>query len=168
MPRDLSRENAPVGDIVYEWEVNEYEKYEHTPRWYLGMIGTALALLGFSLLTGNYLFALVIILFSIVIYLHEAQEPIVVPFTITTTGIILGRKFYRYSELKEFWIIYEPGQVKNIYFSLSSAIKHRLQVPLLDNDPVTIRDHLKKYVSENLAEEEEPLSDRLARVLQLH
>ncbi len=168
MPRDLTKENAPLGEPAFGWEVNEYEKYDHSRRWYLIVAVVGLALVAFSVFSTNYLFALIIVLFGIVLYLHEAQDPILIPFTITSTGIILGRKFYRYSELKEFWIIYEPGEVKSLYFSLNSAIKHRLQVPLLDNDPLAIRDFLKQYLKENLAEEDEPLSDRLARVLELH
>jgi hypothetical protein len=168
MPRDLSRENLPVGELVFDWEVPEYEKYERTKRWYLIMGVVGVSLIVYSIVSTNYLFALVIILFCIVTYLHEAQEPLAIRFAVTTTGIILGRKYYRYSELKDFWIIYEPGEVKNLYFTLNNAVKHRLQVPLLDNDPVAIREELKKFLKEDLMQEEEPFSDRLSRILQLH
>ena len=168
MPKDLTRENVLTGDVVYAWEINEYEQYDRGVWWYVLMGGLGLALLATALLTNNYLFALVIVLFAIILYLHEMQTPLSVPFTITTIGIALGRKFYRFSELKNFWIIYQPGQAQNLYFSLGGAINHRLQIPLLDTDPLAIRDFLLQYLREDLSQEEEPAADRFARVLKLH
>ena len=103
---------------------------------------SAAALVVFALLTANYLFALVIVLFGIVMFMHDMQEPLEVYFALTDTGIILGKKYYRYSELQSFWLIYNPPEVKNLYFTLNGLVKHRLQVPLLDYDPRAIRDHL--------------------------
>jgi hypothetical protein len=132
------------------------------------MGGVALLLVGYAFVSANYLFALIIVLFVIILYLHNLQEPLAVPFAITTAGIIVGKKFYRYSELKNFWIIYQPPLVKNLYFTLNQVFRHRLQVPLLDHDPRPIRDYLSQYLSEDLEQEEEPLSDRMARLFKLH
>jgi len=168
MPKDLSKEDINPGRIVYAWTVKEYEKYDRSHRWYLATGIALAAFLAFALLSGNYLFALVIILFGIVLYLHDMQEPMDVYFAITDTGIILGRRYYRFSELKNFWLIYNPPEIKTIYFTLNSVVKHRLQVPLLEYDPRAIRDHLNQYLTEDLEQEEEPLSDTLARVFKIH
>jgi hypothetical protein len=96
------------------------------------------------------------------------QEPMDVYFAITETGINLGKKYYRCNELSNFWLIYNPPEVKNLYFGLNSVVKHRLQVPLLDFDPRPIREYLNQFLTEDLEQEEEPLSDRLARILKIH
>ncbi len=168
MPKDITRVDVPLGEIVFNWEVKEYEKYVRDRRWYIVMGGIGVLLVAYALFTANYLFALIIILFAIVMYLHDMQDPIDIPFAITTTGIVLGVKHYRYSELTNFWLIYNPNEVKNLYFTLNNTIKHRLQVPLLDNDPLAIREYLLRYIPEDLDQEEEPLSDKWARILKIH
>ena len=168
MPNDFMKTDVPVGEIVFAWAVKEYEQYERDRRWYLLMTILGGVLLVYAIIATNYLFALILVLFGIIIYLHELIDPQEINFAITQTGIILGRKFYRFNELTNFWIIYNPPEVKSLYFSTTSLTKHRLQVPLLDNDPRPIRDYLIGYMKEDLTQEEEPLSDRLARLLKLH
>jgi hypothetical protein len=154
MPKDITRVDVPLGDVVFTWEVNEYEKYIRDRRWYMIMGGLGVLLVAYAVFSANYLFALIIILFAIVMYLHDIQTPLAIPFAITSTGIILGVKHYRYSELANFWLIYNPSEVKNLYFTLNNSIKHRLQIPLLDNDPLQIRDYLLQYLPEDLDQEE--------------
>ena len=55
-----------------------------------------------------------------------------------------------------------------MYFITSSILKHRLQVPLLDVDPMPIRELLNKFVEEDVDKEEEPLTDRFSRLFKLH
>jgi hypothetical protein len=38
----------------------------------------------------------------------------------------------------------------------------------MDFDPRPIRDYLSQYLTENFDEEEEPLSDKMARLLKIH
>lgn len=167
MPKDLLKENVTTGNVIYEWWVEEYEQYEHSRRWYMWAGAAFVALLAYALATANYLFVLIVVILGIIVYLHKMHAPIKVYFAITETGIILGKKFYRYNELENFWVIYNPPTVKNLYFTLNNMVKHRLQVPLLDYDPRPVREYLKQYVTEDLEQEEEPLSDRLARILKI-
>ena len=143
MPQNITKQEINDGRVVYEWEVREYEKYDRDSRWYWIMGLIALALVAYGIISGNYLFALVIILFGIILFMHEMQEPLKVRFAVTETGIILGEKYYKFSELGNFWLIYNPPDVKNLYFKLNNFFKHRLQVPLLDYDPRPIRDYNK-------------------------
>ncbi len=168
MPKDMTREQVPLGEIKYQWKVSEYEKYQRGFGWYVAMVLLGIALAAFGLLTGNYLFALIIVLFGIIMYLQHVQEPPEVLFAITETGIVLGRKYYRYTELKDFWILYNPPVVKNLYFTINNVLRHRLQVPLQKYDPRPIREYLAQYLVENVEEEGEPVSDKVARALKLH
>jgi hypothetical protein len=168
MPKDLTREDTNFGNIIYQWSLQEYEKHQRGKRWYLVMGALGLLMLIIAVFSSNYLFALILVLFAVVLYLHEIQAPLEVPFAITDTGIVLGKKYYRYSELANFWIIYNPPYTMNLYFSLSNVIRHRLQVPLSDYDPRPVRDYLLQYLEEDLEQEEEPLSDRLSRLMKLH
>jgi len=168
MPVDITKENIPMGDVVYQWAVKEYNKYYRTRRWYVLTSILAVALLIYAIWTHDYLFALVLVLIGIILFLHQIQEPMDVLFAITETGIVVGKKFYKFSELNNFWMIYNPPDVKNLYFGINGAIKHRIQIPLLDYDPRPVRDYLKQYLEEDLEQEDEPMSDRIARLFQLH
>jgi hypothetical protein len=168
MPKDLTKEQVNTGNIIYEWLFQEYEQFERTKTWYLSAVALAIALISYALITANYLFALVIILFGIVLYVHEMQPPLEVYFALTELGIIIGKKFYRFNELSGFWIIYQPPFAKNLYFTLDNVLRHRIRIPLQDFDPRPIRSYISQFVSEELEQEDEPLSDRLARILKIH
>lgn len=168
MPINLNKEQANVGDVIFAWGVNEYEKHERTKRWYIiaGLLGVALLL--YSVISGNYLFALVVVLFGIILFLQDVQSPMEVGVALTESGVIIGSKFYPFSEFRNYWIIYNPPEVKNIYFATNSLVKHRLQIPLLDNDPRPIRDFLNQFIVEDLEQEQEPLSDRVGRMFKIN
>ncbi|MBI2037936.1 MAG: hypothetical protein HYT15_03365 [Candidatus Magasanikbacteria bacterium] len=168
MPINLNKQEANTGDLVFSWTVKEYEEHDRSPRWYLvmGLIGAALLL--FSVISGNYLFALIVVLFGIILFLQDTQRPMEVFFGVTEAGLIVGDKYYPFKELSKYWIVYNPPEVKNIYFVTTSILKHRLQVPLLDNDPRPVRDFLNQFIVEDVDQEEEPLSDRLGRVFKIH
>ena len=167
MPQDIIKNEVDIGDVVFEWTVKEYEQHEHNRNWYIFMGIIGVALVAYALISGNYLFALVIVLFGIILFMHDMVEPMNVPIVITETGIVVGKKYYRFSEIKSFWIIYDPPTVKNLYLGLDSFLNHRIQIPLLDNDPRPVRDHLEQFVEEDLEKEEEPLSDRISRLFKL-
>lgn len=168
MPVNLNKSNANIGGVIFEWVVSEYEKHDRSRRWYIimALIGTALLL--YSVISGNYLFTLVVVLFGIVLFLQDIQQPMEVQFAITETGIVVGNQYYPFKEVANYWIIYNPPEVKNIYFATNNVLKHRIQIPLLDNDPLPIRDFLNQFIVEDIDQEEEPLSDRLGRVFKLH
>ena len=168
MSVNLNREDANTGEVVFSWSVSEYNQHERSSRWYLimGLLGAALLL--FSIISGNYLFALIVVLFGIILFLQDTQAPLEVFFAITEAGIVVGDRYYPFKEITNYWIVYNPPEVKNIYFVTSNLLKHRLQVPLLDIDPRPVREYLNQFVVEDVDQEEEPLSDRLGRVFKLH
>ncbi|MDO8509580.1 MAG: hypothetical protein Q7S24_00370 [bacterium] len=167
MSQDITKNEVNIGEVIYQWTVNEYERHERDRRWYIVMGFICVTLVVYALIAANYLFAMIIVLFAIITFMHDMVEPMEIPFLITNTGIVLGKKYYRYSELENFWMIYDPPAIKNLYFTLNSVVKHRLQVPLEDNDPRPIRDYLNEFLEEDLEQEEEPLSDRYSRVFKL-
>lgn len=168
MSQNLSKEQVNYGNIVFQWEVKEYETYKRGRRWYIVMGGAALLLIAYAIFTANYLFALLLVLFILIIAVGQMREPLSVPFAITETGIIIGDRFYRFAELTNFWIYYNPPEVKSLYFGFDNLIKHRLHIPLYDYDPRPIHDYLSKFLEEDLEQEEEPFSDRLGRMFMLH
>lgn len=165
MPEDKqNQENlSKLGEVFANWTFPEYTKYKHSRRWYVWFSILMLGLLIFSLITLNFLFAVIIIIFAVVVFVHDVKEPMQMPFYIGERGIFLGRKFFDYKELKSFWLIYEPKEIKNLYFSPKNFIKPLLPIPLLDQNPLKIREFLLQYLEEDLDQEEEPISEQLGR-----
>ena len=69
MPQDLTKEQVNFGEIIFSWSFKEYEKHERTLRWYWIMSIVGLTMLVYAILSQNYLFAIILVLFSIIIFL---------------------------------------------------------------------------------------------------
>ncbi len=166
MPRDLGREDVPLGTIHHQWIIKEYRQYERSKTWYLivGLIGAAL--LAYALLSNNNSFAVIIVLAAVILYLNEHQRPLELNFALTDAGIVLGEKVYTYREAERFWIVYEPGDVQALYLVLKGVVKKNVTIPLEGNDPRPIRQFLIRFVREDV-NGEEPLSDRLSRIFKI-
>ncbi len=164
---EIIQENTILGNPLHEWTIQEYEQYERGNRWYMVMGFIGVVTLLYALISGNFLFALVIVLFGIILFLQSHQTPPQLPFVITDLGIIIGRKFHPFSDLKSFYIVYRPPEVKMLFFQSKSALEPMVRIPLLDTDPVEVRFSLLQYLPEDSEKEDEPISDQLARNLRL-
>ena len=143
MPEQISH-NTLVGDILFQWTIKEYEDHVRGKRWYLVMSIIGLLLIAFGLLSGNFLFALIIMLFAIILYLQSHQTAPDVLISITDLGVLIGSRFYPYTELESFYLIYEPPQVKSLFFETHSWYRPRIQISLNDINPIEIRDSLRE------------------------
>jgi len=156
------------GEKIISWTIAEYDKHERNKRWYIVAIIIALLLLFYSFMSANFLFAVIIVVVALVVVLHDGQEPGQVKFSLTDEGVMVGRKFYDYDEIKDFSIVYKPRQeIKNLYFEFKTAVKPRLSIPLGKMNPLSIRENLLKYLSEDLERTDQPLSEALAKFFKL-
>ncbi len=167
MPKVIE-EGTIVGNTLLEWSVAEYEQHFRPTAWYVIMTIVGSILVGYAIFTDNFMFAIIIVLFAIILFLQSHQEPIVVPFRITELGIIINNRLYKYSELKDFFIIYRPPEVKMLFIETNSTVRPRLRVPLMDVNPNEVRELLLEFLEENLQKEEEPFSDMMARQWKIH
>lgn len=157
-----------LGFEIVSWETPEYQRHDR-PSWWYGVYAVlAVGLIIFALTTSNFLFAVIIVIASFVILLHDARNPQPVLISLTTEGIVVGNRFYDYDEVKHFAIVYKPAQnLKRLYFEFKAARKHRLSLALHDTNPLFIRENLLKFLPEDLDRTDEPLSEFLGRVLKL-
>ncbi len=150
-----------------EWEFFEYSQPQRSKKWYLLTSLVLVGLIIYALLTANFLFALIIVMFGIIIFINQRQQPQKIKFTINPQGIKLGEKEYLYKDLKNFWIIYNPPHIKNLYFTFQASWRPRLTIPLEKQNPLEVRSFLRQYLEEDLEQEDEPLSDILGRLFKI-
>ncbi|MFA5184004.1 MAG: hypothetical protein WC456_00580 [Patescibacteria group bacterium] len=162
------------------WPVPEYKKHDRNRNWYIAAGVFALICLFFSFfsfsgwrlvflgLESNFLFALIIILASIVMIINDSREPLQVDFEIGPEGVKIGRKFYDYDEFKNFSVLYKPKDgIKNLYLEYKNGMRPRLSVPLRRMDALTVRNFLVRYLDEDLERTAPPLSEQLTKLLKL-
>jgi len=156
-----------LGNIIMAWQVDEFERHERGLLWYFmaSIIGSAFLI--YALASQNFLFAIIVIMSGIIVGLSALREPQQLSFVMTDLGIGIGGQFFQFKELKEFWILYEPPEVKNLYFEFKQAIRPHLVVPLDEINPLEVRDILVSYVDENLEDHDEPLTDLFGRLFKI-
>jgi hypothetical protein len=183
IPQDFVTED--YGEILAAWSFPEFEKPKRSRKWYIwGVIILAiLIILSLSQFTVNLgsiggipfnmsfdknpIFIGILVLFVFIYFYNERQGPLKINFFITEDGIVINERFIEYGELRNFWIIYYPPEVKNLYFQPRSNIKQRIIIPLQDQNPVEIRRILLEFLEEDLAKEEVPASEGISRILKL-
>lgn len=154
------------GKILASWVFPEHAEYQRGRAWYITMSLIFLALAIYALWTENYLFFFILILFVLIFYI-TARNKKNITFQIAQAGILIGSRFYEYSSIRDFWIVYRPPDVKMLYFHLKKIFFQDISVPLLDQNPVEIRRLLLKYIDEDTEKEDMPFFDDLSRMLKL-
>ncbi len=154
-------------DALISWEFSEFEEYARSNGWFVWFGILAALLIGIALFTDNYLFAVIIVLSSLILFLQNWSRPNRLRFSVSPSGIKIGAKNVPMKAVKEFWIAYDPPKVKRIYFEFHSALQPTLGIPLEDTNPLEVRSILLNYLPENLEREDELTSDTLARLLKL-
>jgi hypothetical protein len=151
----------------FGWDYFEYPRYERGRLWYIGMSVAGLGLLIYAVASANFLFAFIIIMFALILYLTTVTEPSRIRFSITPVGLHVGKSFYPYKDVARFWFIYEPPEVKNLYLELKNPLLGRLVVDLDGANPNEVRSVLGRFLREDLTEEDEPLSEFIGRILKI-
>lgn len=152
----------------FSWEIEEYKKYPRDKRWYIIASVVAVGLIVYALIDKNYFFALIVLIASSLIVFFDNEPPKKIDFTIKYDGVEIGKNFYEFNSMLNFYIIYKPKEgVKKLYFEFKNPLKHRLSIDLLDENPVIIRDYLLQYINEDLEKENEPLSEGLSKIFRL-
>ena len=156
-----------VGQVVLAWEAWEFAPVERSTRWYVLAAAAGLGMLIYALLTTNFVFALIIVMFAVIMLMRDLRKPGRVQAAITTEGIVFNNEFYPFAEIKDFSVIYEPPAVNNLYLGFNSRLTPVMSIPLDDADPNEIREQLLPFIFENLERDSESLTDTLARVYKL-
>jgi len=168
-------QNTPqqLTEAIFSWQHPTHTPHLKTARWYVVSTIVLIAVVVWSVLPGrwfgdsNYLFAIFLVLFYLVVLLFENRPPVIIDFVITPDGVKSGEQFYRYDNFRDFFVIYHDDGVKRLYFEFKNPFRGRLAVPLDGQDPVEIRRFLLQFLREEIEREAEPISDQLRKWLKL-
>jgi len=150
--------------IQISWEAPEYIHYKKGFVWYLSLVLIGAAVLTYAVWNKDYLMLFTLLVVLIVWLVISHQKPRTIKITLSGKGVALSENFYPYSMLKSFWIVYEPPEVKTLYFETTNYLNREIIVQLGEEDPNRVRNFLLQFLPEDL-EREESYSDKLLRRL---
>lgn len=147
--------NTPRPEKI-SWHSHEHIHNEKTTDWFWIVGIVALGGVVLSLFFKNILFAIIIILFTIISFLMANKPPRLLVFEISRKGVRAGNILYPYSLLDSFWIEDTPYQDK-ILLKTKKPMSPLVVLPFdsTETNPEMIRDLLLDFIDEE--ELEEPL-----------
>ena len=145
------------------WQAPEFEYHSKNKSWVLIPGAVAAVLFIWSVLAGNYLFALLVILAYFSLSIYAFKRPTLVRIAITSKGVKVNQALYEYENLNSFWIFYDSDGVKELSLKSKKVIMPYIRIPLGKANPVKVRQALIKYLPEK--KQEESFIDNLSRNL---
>ncbi len=149
------------------WKAMSKQQTAHSPQWYLGFTLGSIALLAFAIFYDRSIITIITFVLLIgVVYIFSTQSPQSITYKITTTGLSAGSTVYPYKIIKQFWILYNPPEVKKLCFMTTAYLNNQIVFELGNQDPLLVKLVLAQYLPEDL-QREESLTEALARKLKI-
>jgi hypothetical protein len=133
---------------LIKWEALEYEYVPKSNNWFwtIGIISVSLSVA--SILLGNILFAILVLIAGFAVILAGIRRPKKISFSLTAQGLQIEKRLFPYENLKSFWIHYEPPYKKLLTIEPKKFFIPIISVPLGDINPNIVREHLLKFLKE--------------------
>ncbi len=141
------------------WEAPEHRHIEKTSDWYWAVSIVMITASVVSILMGNFLFGVVILLGGSTMILFGHRHPKMMSFEVSARGIRSGSDLYLFPSLESFTIDEENPTGPQLILKSKHYFMPLLIIPL----PEEYIDEIDSLLSSKLPEEhlEEPLSHRL-------
>lgn len=166
MAEEISRVDRATEPLL-RWVIPEYTQHERGRNWYIVAGLIAGFFLVYAIATANFLFAVIVLLGLVTLFVRHQHAPMNLEVAIYQDGIAVGERHFEWKELKDFWIVFHPPEVKTLYISFQNGWRPRLPIPLEDTNPMKVRQELLVYLEEDLDREDEPTMDALSRLLKI-
>jgi hypothetical protein len=136
--------------VLFEWEGREYD---HTPKsadwyWALGIIAAAAAIA--SVLFGNYLLAVLIIIATASLALHAAKVPPLHRFQLVERGLIIGDDLHPFEKMISFSVFEDVEGTLPPILSVKneSWLSPHLMIPLQGVNADAVYEYFLQHVDE--------------------
>ena len=143
------------------WQAYDRVEQHHTPDWYFAVSIIALAITVTAILLHNLLFAVLVVISTIVLFLRTLQKPRLVHYELTKRGLWTNKEFQAFTTFDSFWVS-ELGESK-LMLKSKALVAPLLIIDLGEADPDTVRSFLEEYLPE--VEHQEPLSKKIMEYL---
>ena len=148
----------------FEWSAPEYIHTEKTTDWYwiVGIIAISIAMI--SIIFGNTIFGILVLVATVTLTLYATRKPIIIPLEVNQKGVKINGAEHLYSDLESFWIETRDAYPR-IFFKLQKKLSLHIIVMLgnADGDLPTRAGKIREILSSHLEEKEhtEPLLEKI-------
>jgi len=148
---------------LISWSAPEFEKQEKGPLWFIIFGAITLLFFVISIFTNNYVFSLLIMLASFLIFIQAIRHPHKIKTTILDDAIFINSNILiPFKEITSFWIFEEP-HFNSLHIETKKLTRLKIHLPLGNQSPKEIREILSKFIKEK--KHEESLIDVIAKRL---
>jgi len=133
-----------------EWQTLEAPPHERGTDWFISVAIVAFAVAVASVILGNYMFAVLIVVGAAALLLHVARVPKRIAVQIFEKGVMMGSMLYPYETLRSFFVNETEGR---LFIRTNKLFVPILVLLIEDTDPKDIRLTLSKYLPEEEIEE---------------
>ena len=148
----INNDNSPRNDAM-EWQALEFQYFSKSKAWFAVLFFIAAAIEIYFIIYGDFFTFATFLLIFFVVFLYAVKKPRLLRLKIDNQGVCIDGKLYAFDEMKSFWLFYDPPETKEIFFKRSGTMYVDLALPLGNQDPVIMRNFLKKYLPEVKKEE---------------
>lgn len=145
-----------------EWTAMERKGHSHAPDWYWAVSIIAISIAVTAVILNNMLFAVLVALSTVVLFLRTLQKPREMQYALTVKGLWINKEFSSWKSLESFWVEDAYGEPMLIVKS-KGLIAPLICIPLEGLEPEAVRDYLLTALPE--VEHHEPLSKRIMEFL---
>ena len=114
--------------------------------WALGIVAVCVALI--SVLFGNLLFGIIILVAAFTLALLAQTPPPLVEFHITERGIRINERMHRFEDCIAFWVEDHDADPPLLLVDTTQWMSPNLVIPLVDIDPYEVRAFLSRKIEE--------------------
>lgn len=137
--------------VIFEWEGKEYDHNPKSADWYwaLGIVSVAGTIA--SILFGDYLFALLIIVAAAALALHAAKYPPTHRFRLVEQGLLIGDELHPFERMISFSVLesIEGDLPPLLSIKTESWLSPHLIVPLEGVDADAVYEYFLHHVDES-------------------
>lgn len=153
--------------VFFEWEAEGYVFEEKSADWYwaLGVIAVAGAIA--SILFGNIILALLVLVASATLAIANAKRPRMHRFRITDEGVMIDENLYEYDSILSFSVLeyIDPKLPTVLSLKTKKPLAPHLLIPIADYDPLEIYEFFEEHIEEG--QHDQSIVDRVIDLLRL-
>ena len=153
--------------VFFEWEAVGYVFEEKGADWYwaLGIIAVAAAVA--SILFGNVILALLIVVAAGTLALTTLKRPQLHQFRITDLGVMIDENLYEYDRIVSFSVLeyLDPERPAALSIHTRYPLAPHLLIPITGHDPEQVYEFFAEHIEEG--RHDESVVDRIIDFLRL-
>jgi hypothetical protein len=146
-------------NTVVRWSAYEHDHIERSSDWYWALGVVAACALLTSILFGDILFGLLILLAATILALLARTPPALMHFELSDRGVRVNDTLHRYGEIISFWVEDERDDRPLLLVDTTKFLSPNLVIPIEHVDPDLVRAYLKERAKE--VHMKEPVSHKI-------